>query len=340
MILRWSWLIAVGLIAFPRPLLAQAATPDEFKSRILAEWKTLLGQVRTVRIDKQGEAYRSRAPKTITPIYKGVARIAFNQAGILRGGEQEDFDENGKAAGTSRTLTIWNQQYRASLMKRKGRDNWVLTEHVPGNEGQPSRFELAFPWLSVGHVSLFEWIQEPTFEITRLEPREEDSGALVRMHFRNPVKQVTKGSDTVQSGYIDFDTTHSYRPTKYEYHLKAPAYEGLDRGTLEYRTGNGIPVITKAVHEAPETRHKTMGTFSSNEIETFKIEYNVDVRDEEFRLSYYGLPEPVGVTWKKPVPTYVWFILAAVVSLVLALTCRYVARRSRTRLTSIQPGEN
>jgi hypothetical protein len=48
--------------------------------------------------------------------------------------------------------------------------------------------------------------------------------------------------------------------------------------------------------------------------------------EEEFTLSAYGLPEPVGVVWKKPTPRYVWFLVAAGMFGVLAVGFRRLAR--------------
>jgi len=33
--------------------------------------------------------------------------------------------------------------------------------------------------------------------------------------------------------------------------------------------------------------------------------------DEDFRLTAFGFPEPVGVKWPKPTPPYVWVLVAA-----------------------------
>ena len=51
---------------------------------------------------------------------------------------------------------------------------------------------------------------------------------------------------------------------------------------------------------------------------------------KEFRVSNYGIPEPVGVEWPKPIPNYVWFLIAAGAFGVLMIGFRYFARR-RTR---------
>ncbi len=49
--------------------------------------------------------------------------------------------------------------------------------------------------------------------------------------------------------------------------------------------------------------------------------------ETEFTLSAFGLPEPVGVTWEKPTPLYVWLLAAAGGCAVLALLLRLPVRR-------------
>lgn len=51
----------------------------------------------------------------------------------------------------------------------------------------------------------------------------------------------------------------------------------------------------------------------------------------DFRLSAYGLPEPVQFPERKTVPTYVWLLAGAAVCLVIALGFRYLARRRGAR---------
>jgi hypothetical protein len=51
------------------------------------------------------------------------------------------------------------------------------------------------------------------------------------------------------------------------------------------------------------------------------------VPDEEFRLTAFGFPEPVGVVWHKPIPRYIWFLVAAGGLGLCALVFRWLARR-------------
>jgi len=71
----------------------------------------------------------------------------------------------------------------------------------------------------------------------------------------------------------------------------------------------------------------------NNTITTYR--YNVTVRsDAEFRLSYYGLPEPEGISWDRPTPNYIWLLAGCGVFGLLAVLCSYLRRRnSRTSIT-------
>jgi hypothetical protein len=57
------------------------------------------------------------------------------------------------------------------------------------------------------------------------------------------------------------------------------------------------------------------------------------IRETECTLTAFGLPEPVGVTWPKRTPVYVWILLGGGACLVLALGLRYVARRAARKST-------
>lgn len=55
--------------------------------------------------------------------------------------------------------------------------------------------------------------------------------------------------------------------------------------------------------------------------------------EANFRLSAFGLPEPVGVVWPSRTPAALWFILAAVGFAVVAVAVRWLLR-SRTKAES------
>lgn len=62
----------------------------------------------------------------------------------------------------------------------------------------------------------------------------------------------------------------------------------------------------------------------TSRVESIRV---ADQGEEAFRLSAFGLPEPVGIKWARPTPRYVWFLAAAGVFVALAVGFRYLARR-------------
>jgi hypothetical protein len=244
-----------------------------------------------------------------------------------------------KVTKRSSDLDITNPDYTAALRSPKGgSDSWVLTKIHQQDNNQQDNNKVAekfrCPWLVAGNVLLSQWLPDASFIITRVEDLPGRPGnQLLRAYFvcEPTRRQSSDLPEYVQSGYVDFDAAHSYRPVSYEYHVKNKVImNGVMRGTLDYEAGGGIPLL-KVMTSEDEAETVWKGSISGKEIHTFSnLNYNGDVHEEEFRLSYYGLPEPVGVTWKKPTPTYAWILIGAGVSAVIAFVLGYLARRKRT----------
>ncbi len=99
------------------------------------------------------------------------------------------------------------------------------------------------------------------------------------------------------------------------------------RQTVEYRLPMGtfpVPLrVTREYGSAPGVRRVV-----AHVVRECNLEEAADPPPvEEFTLSAFGLPEPVGVTWKKPTPTYVRILVAAGACGGLALLFRYLSRR-------------
>ncbi|MBY0233193.1 MAG: hypothetical protein K2W96_28250 [Gemmataceae bacterium] len=62
-------------------------------------------------------------------------------------------------------------------------------------------------------------------------------------------------------------------------------------------------------------------------VEILEFAPATDWDESKFRLSAFGLPEPVGVEWPKPTPRWVWLLVAAAGLAVLAVGFRWFARR-------------
>lgn len=335
MILRFCRLFAFGLL-LAGPFGARAdEAGKEFKKEILLAWDSLRQKTNSVRMEWTHEYHSSKDRQPLRLTRKDVIRYVVNPNGGKYAVEEEKYDEKMTITERDAYLEMHNQQYAANLGRTKARDGWLLTElkQTPKDEAecQKFRFSSCHPWLTCGNVWLPEWLADGSFVITRTEQlKDRAATGLVRIHFvyDEARRQFSGVPIQVQSGHIDFDPTHSYRVMGYEYQVKSKVSEYVERGVCDYDVVDGIPVLKARTRECPEVRSK-FGLLHGKDVETFQIQHNVDVPDDEVRLSFYGLPEPVGVTWKKPTPTYVWLLLAAGVCATLAFGFRYVARRVR-----------
>jgi hypothetical protein len=57
---------------------------------------------------------------------------------------------------------------------------------------------------------------------------------------------------------------------------------------------------------------------------------------QRFQLSYYGLPEPEGVVWEKPTPSYVWYLSIAGGAAAIMFLCGWLLkRRAKARAAAV-----
>lgn len=330
MLRLYGCFIALSLVPFQGVLHGQANAESELKTKILDEWDSLLKKIRTARWEKKVQYYSSRETKELKLNRTDVIRRAFKRgAGSLASSEEERLDENMESTKEANSR-VSNLQYAATLRKPNGGDAWVLTELKQHAKDLPEHsFEAqSCPWMELGNVPVKELLQEPGFVVTLVETVPGQTGtALSRAHFSYDGSR-GNSSDSVKSGYIDFDVTHSYRPVAYQFQIKSKNENGVARGTVEYETSEGIPV-PKVITDEIEIRAARKGLIFGKQLATFvKVEYNTDVRDEDFRLSAYGLPEPRGMIWRKPTPWYLWFIAGGAFLVGIGvLLGRRVARR-------------
>lgn len=131
------------------------------------------------------------------------------------------------------------------------------------------------------------------------------------------------------AGWYDFDPDRGWSVVEREEQISlAPGATRKTHTTVSVTKANDLWVPVEEVSEntavmpgSPEVRTRTTITFRCEVQDKYPV--------ERFTLTHYGLPEPEGVKWEKPTPTYVYFILAAAGCLVLAGGITLVLRRWR-----------
>jgi hypothetical protein len=82
----------------------------------------------------------------------------------------------------------------------------------------------------------------------------------------------------------------------------------------EYEGEGAYPPL-KLIEETRRDRQEPTASELACRIEFTKFTRVPPLDEAEFRLSAFGLPEPLGVTWSKPTPWYLWLSLAGVLCL-------------------------
>src|SRR5260370_42641964 len=119
---------------------------------------------------------------------------------------------------------------------------------------------------------------------------------------------------------------------RYEFHTKSHVEEGIQRGTLEYQAAEPIPILKSVVGEGKAQVVGKAWSFGK-EVRLFSnFQYNGAVDDEQFRLGFYGMPEPRGVVWEPRPRWYLWLIAVACLCLVVAAYFRHRLQKRKRML--------
>ena len=305
---------------------AQLDNSKELKAKLQIEWASLYSKINTVRCEETIESYKSRDGKPLSRNRKDVRQLAGNQNCNLQLIDAEYYDEAGAVKERRHSMEIANASYRAALSRPKAGQGWLLNQFEGGKDEAQfnrGRFVNALPWLLLfDHgVVASEWIQDQRFVITKSETISTGTeGATLRVHFTSKMPGDSK------VGFIDFDPLHFHRIVGYKCFVTTKFSESDRKGRMDYENGNDIPVLKTMTEETPVIKSDKFGPMSAKRISSYKIKYNVEMPDDEFRLPYYGIPEPGGPA-KKSFPTYLWILCAAAASVAAAFVLRYMRRR-------------
>jgi hypothetical protein len=315
---------------------------------VVAEWAFLAAKITSLRYEERTEFYTSENAGEFRLTRKDVAKYVCSQAGRRFEYEVTELDPSGIAKRRRESAQISNLRYKASLSRPGKGGGWLLskldlTKTAVGEVDFCSK--LAVPWDICGPARLSGWMLDPSFVVTSASVVGAGPGRVIRVHFvyehakrnKNTVPGDRDVPDVIRSGHIDFDAEHSYCILAHEFQIQSGAIEYIERGQMSYRFGDLVPVLRERTLESSPVTRPQGGSLSQREVSTYAMEYNVSVADDELRLSYFDLPEPMGVTWPSPIRWYLWFIGAGVACLAGGV---YLWRRVESRkVATIQRAE-
>jgi hypothetical protein len=237
---------------------------------------------------------------------------------------------------------VLNEQYAFEVKRKSPEDQWLLvainlepkglTPHMEGVDMFTTKaLGNIGPFYVGGGISSYlpEMFKKTNFQITRASPWERDSRTLVRFEFRldTPAKK-SRPAHTYQ-GWVVLDPDQFWRVCESEIQVDyADKSENMVvTSTVECKMEGEYPTLTKWTIEGK-------GTLLGKPFhQTTIVDYTVDRNDpdaSEFRLTAFGLKEPMGVTWSQPTRWWLWLSLSAVGAVALGVLLIKVKRRSST----------
>lgn len=326
-------MLALLVLNQPNPPSA-SDSPEGFKLAAVGRWNELATQFSTGRLLIEREFLKSLGGERFQRTRTDKIEQSFSPAGYAFAAEIKEYGTDDAIAEYYCDREIQNTKYKAKLRKLRDKDSWLLSGHEASGYS-PGAMDMASticPWLICGNVALHKWIPEASFIITRIEPGPTNRSDIISVTFVHD--RTKKGTYTEQvagilSGVIVFDRAHDYRVLSYQYSrefsISSSFGEIVERGEFEYETkGDSIP--KRLTIERPMVGSKTKKGIA-REVSVYHLQRGVRISDDEYRLSHYGLPEPIGVEWKRSTPVYVWLLAGAAGLFAIAVAFRLAVRR-------------
>jgi hypothetical protein len=257
------------------------------------------------------------------------------------------FDQSGSKPFEARLSAI-NPRYEFKLHKPFGKTDWLLLAWRLTDEEKPDYRppvtytpEIFAPFshhLAFGGLPLDKLVTHSGWKVNTIQASPADA-AMVRVSF-SFTESTRPGFTSRYEGWLDLDPSAGWCVRRSDYQLKLDALGKIISKHFVCDNhctviAGAIPVVTHV--QCDDSDVKPDGSFTNLQRRIFRFDtrYPDKVPETEFTMTAFGLPEPVGVTWEKPTPRYVWFLLAAGGFALLMLGFRYVARRCTAKPVAV-----
>jgi hypothetical protein len=227
-------------------------------------------------------------------------------------------------------LQAYNSKYSFMLGRRTLEGEWLVVRYgVEADQvglRQQTReaidYALSAP-VRVVRTRLEDLVGQSTFRVVEVRGMEYEGRECVAVRFENPHPMSRRPFVPEQGGMLVLDPSRSWSLCRAEIRSQYLGDKGPTDGSevvvMETRVGkSGYPIPVRWTYQ----------------YEGVMVTREYDLRDEgveplerEFTLSAFGLPEPVGVEWERPVRWYLWLTLAGVVCLVAGGVFYWLSRR-------------
>jgi hypothetical protein len=189
-------------------------------------------------------------------------------------------------------------------------------------------------YFTVWNLWLPTLIRDPDFKIKAIRPIRYEGAECVLIDFEYPKAQKdypVKGGVLIKGGQMVLDPERNWILRDYTVHPGNPNEVSYNR-SFNIRDGNWRhPIVIGINTHITIKEDKTTEVFSKSECQ---VEEQSNMPENEFTLSAFGLPEPMGVKPLPPSRTWLWLLAATVVTAALAFLFAWLKRR-HVRKTSM-----
>jgi hypothetical protein len=244
------------------------------------------------------------------------------------------------------SYTLINPRYRATLnVSKSDPGNAIIRKYTPLSEDREalSLFDNVYVHASRhfyygGTIRLRQAISDSSFKVTKVAKEDQNGQELVRIdHNYNYTFHLANQDHEMRAhGTIWFDPLRCWCirrfNSSYEERVQGERISETEK-ELTCETADhpsGFPILKRTTEHFKLLNFKNKQKVEGTKKTDYELEVNDNVPNSEFTLSAFGLPEPGGEeSVKKPVPTYVWILIAAGLCGALAFGFRSLARRRR-----------
>ncbi len=341
---RVCLVVIVAAVATAPTALADPLLEARFKNEAPRKWDELLGVAKRYAGRSTYQKYEAeKGRRKLLEHFTSEWKCAGDNALVTirtYASEQED-------SLVSEDVTAANPYYLFRLERRSANADWLLRDvelNPPAGEeaavgSPPSQIRKCYrqfcAGLVVGERELPDVVGDPKYRFTvtgNVQP-EPGNPALIRVPCAFVVEARNKRFTNSFKGFMVLDSERYWVPTRYEFDInyvdnpvKHSSHQVME---CAYDTDNGVPILTSVTmtHSVPDEAGGVARQIEKVSRHSIRRAGRLD--DADFRLSAYGLPEPVGVPVTGSSRLYLWLILSGILCLGLGLCFSWLIRRKR-----------
>jgi hypothetical protein len=226
---------------------------------------------------------------------------------------------------SSGEVLAFNPRYGFNLKRKSNETPWLLADlqmgkSRPGPKGWDD-FAIFRLCISTQLYELPDLIRLPNFRVVHASMAQEGGLELCQIKFESKLTD----------GVLHLDPNRLWTVHHSSVRERSSDQIILARQEIELRDPTGkYPIPKRWILHKEFTNGPNVGKSASQVIEEFDVkELAEPPDDDEFTLSAFGLPEPMGMPAPAKSHTYLWIALAAGGAVALALLFRWLGLRSR-----------